>query len=101
MRLGVDTGLAEILFYGDRLKKYEGKIRTEGEAKTVMMGRLEGRKVALPGVRLGGPQEVVTVVLIDGPAERTMPGLDGYLGIASLHANRIDFDFAKMTLRWQ
>jgi Aspartyl protease len=101
MRLGVDTGLADILLYGDRLQKYGGKIRTEGEPEPVMMDRIEGMKVALPGVQLGGPEEAVTVVLIDGPAEPTMAALDGYLGIASLHANRIEFDFAKMTLRWQ
>ena len=40
------------------------------------MGRFADRKVALPGVRLGGSEEADTVLLIDGPAERTMPGLD-------------------------
>jgi Aspartyl protease len=101
MRLGVDTGLQDILLYGDRLKKRPVKVRTEGEPKTMMMGRLEGRKVTLPGVQIGGPEEAITVVMIDGPGERIMPGLDGYLGVASLHAKRIEFDFAKMLLHWE
>jgi predicted aspartyl protease len=101
MRLGVDTGLSDILLYKDRLRKRLVKIRTQGEPKTVMMGRIEGMKVTLPGVEIGGPEEVTKVLLIDGPDERTMPRLDGYLGVASLHAKRIDFDFGKMVLRWQ
>jgi hypothetical protein len=30
-----------------------------------------------------------------------MPGVDGYLGPASLQAKRIEFDFDAMVLRWQ
>jgi predicted aspartyl protease len=100
MRLGVDTGLSEILLYGDRPKEHAIKIRTEGETKSVRMGRIKGMKVSLPGVEIGGPEEVITVVLIDGPNERILPGLDGYLGVVALHAKRIEFDFAKMVLRW-
>lgn len=101
MRLGVDTGLADILLYGDRLKKYGSRIRTEGEPKAVTLGRIEGTRVALPGVQIGGPEEVITALLINGPDDQTMSELDGYLGVASLHAKRIEFDFAKMALRWQ
>jgi predicted aspartyl protease len=101
LRLAVDTGLSDILLYGDRLKRRPLKIRTEGEPQAVVMGRVRGKRVTLPGVQLGGPEEPITVVLIDGPTEPTMLGLDGYLGIASLHPSRIEFDFAKMSLRWQ
>ena len=65
------------------------------------MGRIAGAKVALPDVRIGGPPRVITVVLIDDPDEHSMPGIDGYLGTASLHANRIEFDFTQMVLEWQ
>lgn len=65
------------------------------------MGRIKGTKVALPGVPIGGSEEVVPVVLIDGPSEHTMPGIDGYLGTASMHANRIEFNFTEMVLWWQ
>ena len=101
MRLGVDTGLANILLYGDRLKKYGGKIRTEGRPRSSTLGGIKGTNVSVPGVHVGGPEEVINAILIDGPGERILPGLDGYLGVASLHARRVEFDFAKMTLRWR
>jgi predicted aspartyl protease len=101
MRLGVDTGVSGIVLYGDRLKKRLVKLRIEGEPEAVTMGRIAGTKVTLPGVQLGGPEEAITVILINGPEERIVPGLDGYLGVAALHANSIEFDFAKMVLRWQ
>jgi predicted aspartyl protease len=101
MRLGVDTGVSGIMLYGDRLKKRLVKMRTQGEPKAVTMGRIAGTRVTLPGVQLGGPEEAITVTLIKGPEEGIMPGLDGYLGVAALHANRIEFDFAKMVLHWQ
>jgi predicted aspartyl protease len=101
IRLWVDTGSRDILLYGDRVRKRLTKLRTKGERKTVTIGRIKGTKVALPEVRIRGPEEVITVVLIDGPDERTMRGVDGYLGTASLQAKRIGFDFAEMVLWWQ
>jgi hypothetical protein len=48
------------------------------------MGRLQTTQVKLPGVTLFGPQTVATVFLTDGPATDQLPGIDGYLGVASL-----------------
>jgi predicted aspartyl protease len=101
MRLVVDTGLSDILLFGDRLKRRPIKIRTEGEPETVAMGRIGGTRVNLPGVRIGGPEESIAVVLINGPGERMLPGLDGFFGTSSLHTKQIEFDFDKMILRWQ
>jgi len=101
IRLAVDTGVSGIVLYGDRLEKRLVKMRIEGEQEAVTMGRIAGTKVTLPGVQLAGPEQAIRVMLINGPAERIVPGLDGYLGVAALHANRIEFDFANMALRWQ
>ena len=101
IRLGVDTGVSDIVLYGDRIKKRLGKIRIEGEPKALTMGRIAGTKVTLPGVQLGGPEKAISTILIAGPQDRIVPGLDGYLGVAALHANRIEFDFSKMVLHWQ
>lgn len=101
IHLGVDTGVSGIVLYGDKLRKRLVKLRIEGEPKAVTMGRIAGTKVTLPGVQLGAPEETIAVILINGPEERIVPGLDGYLGVTALHANRIEFDFAKMVLRWQ
>lgn len=101
MRLEVDTGVSEILLYRDRLRTRLVKLRYEGEPKPVTMGRIKGAQITLPGFKISGPDEVVTVVLIDGPSDGTLPNLDGYLAISALHAKRIEFDFANMVLLWQ
>jgi predicted aspartyl protease len=101
LRLAVDTGLAEILLYRNRLKDDGVNIRTEGKPKNVKMGRVAGTEVTLPGVQLGGPERVLTAILIDAPEQLKSSRLDGYLGTGSLHANRIEFDFANMRLHWE
>jgi predicted aspartyl protease len=101
MRLIVDTGFQGILLYKDRLRKGLPTLRTEGKAIEVGMGRLQTTQVKLPDVRLVGQKTVATVFLMDGPDTGDLPGVDGYLGIASLKAKRVEFDFAARVLRWQ
>jgi hypothetical protein len=52
-------------------------------------------------VRIVGGEVVINVMLIDGPDEGALPGVDGLLGIAFLSAKRIEFDFDARILRWQ
>ena len=101
MHLVIDTGLQGILLYKDRLHKALPGLRTEGEAIEVGMGRVQMTQVKLPGVRLPGSEGVETVFLADCPAAGEPPGVDGYLGIASLKAKRVEFDFASRMLRWE
>lgn len=101
MYLAVDTGLQGILLYENRLRKRLPKLRIEGVSTKVAMGRIRATQVRLPGVRIVGAETVTTVLLIDGPNEEALPGVDGYLGPASLHAKRIEFDFDAGILRWQ
>ena len=77
IRVGVDSGVSGIMLFGDRLRKRLHKMRTQGEPKAVTMGRITGTRVTLPGVQLGGPEEAITVILIKGPEEGILPGLDG------------------------
>jgi predicted aspartyl protease len=100
IRLVVDTGHQGILLYRDRVRKRLPKMRTQGESTEVALGRIHATRVKLPGVRIGGPEEVTTVFLIDGPEESALPGIDGFLGPASLHAKLIEFDFGARVLRW-
>lgn len=101
MHLVIDTGFQVILLYKDRLHKGLPDLRTEGAAIEGGVGRLKTTQVKLPGVRLFGPEAVATVFLTDGPATGQLPGIDGYLGVASLQAKRVEFDFAARVLRWQ
>jgi predicted aspartyl protease len=101
IHLAVDTGLQGILLYGNRLRKLLPKMRIDGESTNTAMGRLRATQVRLPGMRIGGSDQVRTVFLIDGPDQGDLPGLDGFFGAASLHAKRIEFDFDAKVLRWQ
>jgi hypothetical protein len=66
-----------------------------------VIGRLRATQVNLPGLQVFGPQTVTPVFLIEGPGKTDLGGMDGYLGPASLHAKRLELDFAAMILRWQ
>lgn len=101
VHLILDTAFQGILLYKDRLSKGLPEVRTVGEATRVDLGRLQTTQVKLPGVRILGPETVATVFLMDGPEASRLPGIDGYLGIASLHAKRVEFDFVSRILRWQ
>jgi predicted aspartyl protease len=101
VQLLVDTGFQGILLYRDRVRKQLPKMRTEGEPKEVVESGVRATEVRLPGMRVGGSDQVRNVFVTDGPGKGDLPGVDGILGAASLHAKRIDFDFTHMVLRCQ
>jgi predicted aspartyl protease len=101
MRLLVDTGLRYMLLYRDRLSSAIPHLRTEGEPRDAVFGRLHATQVNLPGVQGFRPEVVTPVFLIASPGKTELGGFDGYLGPASLHAKRLELDFEAMTLRWQ
>lgn len=101
MRLMVDTGLRYILLYKDRLSGAIPHLRTEGEPRNAVFGRLQATQVNLPGVQVFRPEAVTPVFLIEKSEKTDLGGIDGFLGPAALHARRVELDFAAMTLRWQ
>jgi len=101
MHLILDTGFQGILLYRDRLRKGLPDLRTQGKPIEVDFGRLQTTQVKLPGVRMGGQETIETVFLTAGPDPGGLPGVDGYLGITSLKAKRVEFDFAARLLRWE
>ena len=100
MHLLVDTGLRDMLVYKDRLRSALPHLRTEGEPQPAVIGRMHATQVNLPGVQIFGPDAVTSVLLIDGP-NSDVGAVDGYLGPTSLHAKRLELDFAAQLLRWQ
>ena len=97
----VDTGLRYFMLYKDRLRKDLPNIRTVEESRAAVIGRLHATQVNLPGVKIVGPETVATVFLIEEPGNGNLFGIDGYLGPLSLHARRIELDFAGHRFRWQ
>jgi hypothetical protein len=101
VRLLIDTGLEGILLYENRLRKRVPDLKLEGQPKSARVGWMQARATTLPGVQLKSTESAISVLLTDGPAEDLLPGIDGYLGTASLEARQIEFDFEKSVLRWQ
>jgi len=54
LHLQVDTGLQYVLLYRDSLSSALPHLRTEGEPRDAMIGRLQATQVNLPGVQVFG-----------------------------------------------
>jgi predicted aspartyl protease len=100
VRLVLDTGIAGILLYEDRVRKRIPNVRFRDEIKGAL-GRLQGKTARLDGFRVGGHESNVEVFLMSGPRVDQLPGIDGYLGISPLKAKRIELDFEGRAIRWQ
>jgi predicted aspartyl protease len=101
VRLIVDTGLAGIVFYEERLRTRVPGLRIAGHlADAAMGGRMRAKQVTIPDVVFGKTNRDVSVLLVCSPARDILPGIDGIIGIAALKAHRINFDFTGRTLSW-
>jgi hypothetical protein len=55
----------------------------------------------MPRLRLGGQDLDREVVLISAPGAKRLSGVSGYLGLASLNAKQVAFDFETNQLLWR
>lgn len=102
LRLIVDSGLAGIVFYEKRLRKQVPGLRTTGRLVDATIGdRVRAKQVTIPDVLFGKANREVTALLVPSPAPEMLPGIDGVIGIATLKAHLINFDFSARTLDWQ
>jgi hypothetical protein len=102
VRVLIDTGIGAMLLYQDRVgnEMREARTRAEVEGFTVG-GRIRAREAITPPLKLGEVDLDRTVLLLNGPPPRTLPQIDGYWGINTLHAREIDFDFKNNTFGWK
>lgn len=102
VHLIVDTGLQGILLYEGRLRRSVPGLRTAGSIRNATMGgRVPAKQAILPDVVLGKRNREVPVVFLPAPAEDTLPGIDGIVGVAALQARRVHFDFSAKKLSWE
>ncbi len=102
IRLIVDTGIAGILMYEERLRTSVPGLQLTGTVINVTMGgRLHAKQVTLHGVAIGPTDKDVSVLLMNSPPPDMLPGIVGIIGIAALNAPRVNFDFARGTLSWE
>jgi predicted aspartyl protease len=101
VRLIVDTGLAGIVFYEERLRTSVPGLRIAGHLTDAAMGgRVQAKQATIPDVLLGKTNRDVSVLLVSSPAPEILPGIDGIIGVAALKAHRAYFDFPNRNLRW-
>lgn len=100
VRLIVDTGLQDVIVFEDRLLSRVPQFKMEDVTDGMHIGRFRGKLATLPGARLGSRQRDLKDLLVKGPPGNVLPGVNGYLGIESLNAQRVEFNFADHTLRW-
>jgi hypothetical protein len=101
VRLIVDTGLAGIVFYEERLRTRVPRLRLTGHLADATIGnRVQAKQATIPDALFGKANRDISVLLVSSPAPEILPGIDGIIGIAALNVHRINFDFAGRTLSW-
>jgi predicted aspartyl protease len=97
----LDSGAPGPMFYEDRLESRAVDYRLQEEDYAFRMnGLFRMKRAKLQRVQLGGRAIENTVFLTPSPAKGFLQGIDGLLGLASLKARRINFDFETNTLSW-
>jgi predicted aspartyl protease len=101
VRLIVDSGLAGIVLYEERLRKQVPGLRTFGHPVDTTIGdRVQAKQATIPDVLFAKTNRDVSVLLVASPAPEMLPGIDGIIGITALQAHHVSFDFAGKTLTW-
>jgi len=95
-----DTGAAVVVLYEDHLADHAIPYRVKASAVGASLGGAFSSSVAtLPSLAVGGKAVKRQVFLIRSPSG-VVQRVDGFLGLAALHARRVTFDFQANTLTW-
>jgi len=63
--------------------------------------RIRAKLATLPDVGLGRSSKDVSVLLVQGPSQDMLPGIDGIIGIVPLKARQVNFDFGENVVSWK
>lgn len=97
-----DTGAPGPVFYEDALKHMQASYHSEDRIRGLSLGGpIETPRAFVPRLRLGGQDLSREAVLLTAPGPRVPGDFAGYLGLASLEAREIAFDFATNKLSWK
>lgn len=98
----VDTGLQGMVLFEDRVLKRIPELKFEGDSDPVRFGRhLCAKRRTLPRVHLGTTDRDIRVLVLRGPPENEVPGIDGYFGTALLKARWIEFNIADNNISYR
>jgi predicted aspartyl protease len=97
----VDTGAAGVVLYEDHLAERAIAYRVKASAVGAGVGGgFVSSVAALPSLAFGGRAMKRQVFLTRSPGGVVQHEVDGFLGLASLHARRVTFDLQANTLTW-
>jgi hypothetical protein len=102
VRVLLDTGIRAILFYRDRLGDRLPELRVEQEIRGASLGGEASLEVVtLPRMQLNGTDLERRAVLLRNSPAGFLPGVDGYLSLTALGAQRFSFDFERNIFSWE
>ncbi len=102
LHLILDTGLDGIILFEDRVRAKVPGLRMGNVIEGVTIGRrINAKEATVPGMSLGPIKVDGRVLLLKGPSENKLDGIDGFLGVASFRAERISLNFVTKMISWE
>jgi hypothetical protein len=99
LRVVVDTGAKELILYQDRIVGRTRQITVVSELTWFTIGStVYAHRAKLPGIFLGRVELDDNCLLLEVPS--SVSPVDGYLGVAALRAQRVEFDLRNGAFRW-
>jgi predicted aspartyl protease len=101
VRMVADTGMRGTVFFEDALREMFTDYRVEGRSRGYSVaGVVEDEVAVVPRLSIGGHELDREVVVVSAPGTARLTGVSGYLGLASLDAKVVAFDFETNRLLW-
>jgi hypothetical protein len=102
MRMIADTGMLGTMFYDGSLEGMHGSYTVKSQTMGRSLGgAVESRIAVVPRLQLGAQDLDRQVYLVHQSGSETLRGIAGYLGIASLEAKEVTFDFERNEMSWK
>ena len=99
--MAVDTGVRNVVFYQDALWDMFTGYRVERRSRGLTVGgAVEDELAVVAGISIGDHQLDREVLVVRAPETARLTGVSGYLGLASLDAEEVAFDFETNQLLW-
>jgi len=95
-----DTGMLGAMFYEPQLEAISYQRLASTSGRTVG-GNVESQIALVPRLRIGAQDLDRRVYVVRSPNSSLLDGIAGYLGITSLNAKQVTFDFERGVLSWQ
>lgn len=102
LHLLVDTGAKDLILFEPRIRGHLPGLRTVSYKTSANMGgAVSLQQVELAESRLGGKDLGTLHASVLEVAAGSVPGFDGLLGVASLGAKSLSFDFQRHLISWE